>query len=71
MEEIQRYHETQEHYWAREIIWAVERIRENDETVTFTRISRKINIRREKLLGSMQELKTQDEAVYRMVYDVL
>lgn len=71
MEEIERYHETQEHYWAREIIWAVERIQESNETLTFTRINRCINIRRDKLLNSMQELKIQDEAVYMMVHDVL
>ena len=30
MEEIERYHETQEQYWAREIIWAVGRIQADD-----------------------------------------
>lgn len=71
LKEIDRYYETQEHYWAREIIWAVRQIQKDDDALTITHIHRYTNIRKEKILDSMQELKEMDGTVYRMVCNVL
>ena len=71
MDEINRYYETQEQYWAREIIWAVGRIQEKDEPLNYKHIRNYVNLKKENILNSLKELKVQNEAVYKMVCDVL
>ena len=71
IKEIERNYETQEHYWAREVIWAVGQIRANNETMNFIHIRKYTNMTRENLTDSLQELRDQDEEVYGIVKGIL
>ena len=67
MDEINRYYETQEQYWTREVIWAVKQIQMNDETLNFKHIRNYTNLRKEDLVRSMHELRIKDENIYQIV----
>ncbi|HHX24564.1 MAG TPA: hypothetical protein GX723_11275, partial [Thermoanaerobacterales bacterium] len=45
-EEINRYYESQEHYWAREVIWAVQKILKEGQVLNWKRVRTLTNIRR-------------------------
>lgn len=46
LEEINRHYESQEQYWAREIMWAVDTIIKNDDTLNYKHIRDLTNLRR-------------------------
>ncbi len=71
MDEINHYYETQEQYWAREIIWAVEQIRNNNEPLNYKHIRNCTNLRKEDLGRCMYELEGQDDDIYQIVYKLL
>ncbi len=45
--EILKYHETQEEYWAREVVWAVNKLKRENIPITMTRIKGLTNMRNE------------------------
>lgn len=47
--EIQRFHETQEQYWAKEIVWAVQTILDTGQQLSRTRIKTLTEIRDAKI----------------------
>lgn len=53
---IRRYDETQEHYWAREIIWAVRRIVDAGDKLTWRHIRNLTNLRRANFLKAIPEV---------------
>ena len=71
MEEINRYYETQEQYWAREIIWAVRQIRMNREPLNYKHIRNYTSLRKDNILDSLNALKEQSEEVYKMMREIV
>ena len=47
--EIRKHEESQEQYWAREVVWAVHHIENRGDTVSFRKIRELTNIRRKNL----------------------
>ena len=54
--EIQRFHETQEQYWAREIVWAVTTILDNGQQLSRTRVKNMTEIRDAKISACLPYL---------------
>ena len=60
-EEIQKHYETQEQYWAREVVWAVNKLKREGVPVTKYRIKRLTNMREENLQACMPYLTVNNE----------
>ncbi len=71
MKVIQEYSETQQHYWAREVVWAVHKILESGEDLNWYRISMYTNIKRKALISCLPELKDMDLNVWEQVRGIL
>lgn len=71
MEELERYQESQERYWARELVWAVRELERRGEPMNFKRIRNLINLRRENILDSLDELRAIDVEIYAIVKSFL
>lgn len=70
--EIQRYKESNEQYWAREVIWAIDTVKKNGEALNFRKIRNLTNMRKEYLIACMTELeKIADEDVIKIVKQIL
>ena len=54
--EIDKYQETQEQYWAREIVWAVRKIIREGGTLNWKHIRNLTNMKKEDMIASMPEL---------------
>lgn len=68
---INQYYESQEEYWAREIIWAVKMIEKNGDTLNSRHIRDLTNLRRDNMLDSMQELKKNYPDVHAKIKHIL
>jgi len=68
---IQSYYETQEHYWAREVVWVVEEVNRNGEALKWNTIRRKTNMKRENLDACYEDLKTLNKSVFEQVNSVV
>lgn len=51
--EILKYQESQEEYWAREVVWAVNKLKHDNVSVTITRIKQLTNMRDENFKACM------------------
>ncbi len=71
MEVLDHYHETQEQYWAREIIWAVEELERRGEPLNFKHIRNLTNLRRENIEDSLEELRIQNEDIYYVIKSMM
>ena len=71
METMDQYHETQEQYWAREIMWAVGELQRREEPMNFKHLRNLTNLRRENIVDSLMELKKLDEDIYTTVSDLI
>ena len=71
IEEMERYHETQTHYWARELIWAVGELERRGEPLNFKHIRNLINLRRENILDSLEELKGLNPSIWALIINIL
>ncbi len=71
MAEINHYYETQEQYWAREIIWAVEQIQMNNEPMNYRHIRNYVNLKKENIKGSINDIKVRNEKVYNIISRIL
>lgn len=70
--EIQKYKESNEQYWAREVIWAIGIIKKNGETLNFRKIRNLTNMRKKYLIACMTELeKIVDEDIIKIVKQIL
>lgn len=66
--EIQKHLESQESYWAREAIWAVQDILSKGEKLQWVTIRRMTNMRKEDLQGCMEEVRKKTN---QYTYDLL
>lgn len=71
MEVLNQYYESQEEYWAREIIWAVKMIEKNGDEINIKHIRNLTNMRHDNMIDSMEALKRMDERIYGMLSSVL
>ena len=62
--EILKHYETQPQYWAREIVWAVNLLKQNNRPLNWKRIRELTNMKKEDLISCLPYLK-----VYKNVYD--
>ena len=67
MEFFNQYYESQEEYWARELVWAVKKTEREGDNLSFSHIQDLTNLRRDNMVDSMEKLKSLD----RRIYDVL
>ncbi len=71
-EEIAMYEETQEHYWARKLIWAVQKIMEDGLTVNCKRIHLLVHLKKQYLSKCFPEVcEIADEEVIEIVRGLL
>ena len=63
LEEINRHYESQEQYWAREIMWAVNTIIKNDDTLNYKHIRDLTNLRRGDFDSAIKHI-TDDKVRY-------
>lgn len=70
-EEIKNHMESQEHYWARELVWAVETIEKSDVRLNWKQIRNLTNLRKVNVELALYDLKDMDEKVYDMVVSIL
>ncbi len=71
MEELERYQESQEHYWARELIWAVGELERRGEPLNFKHLRNLINLRRENIQDSLKDLKRLNTEISSIVISIL
>ena len=71
MEAMKPYMETQAHYWAREIVWAVRELERRCEPLTLKRMGRLVSLKRREIESCMDELKALDEDRYTIVKSIL
>ena len=70
--EIEQYAETQEHYWAREIIWAIHKIDNSGIELCWRRVRELTNIRKvncEEALSIIEKL--TDATTYERIRQLL
>ncbi|QFJ54347.1 TniQ family protein [Pseudobutyrivibrio xylanivorans] len=68
-EEILKWSETQEHYWAREVIWAYNKIKKEDQVLNWKKIRTLTNIRKNNFEACLPEIKSS--AVYETYKNLL
>ena len=71
IEAMKPYMETQECYWARELVWAVHEIEMRIEPLTLKRLGRLVSLKRREIESCMDELRKIDSEVYDVVHGVL
>lgn len=73
--EIEKYAESQEHYWAREVLWVVRKLDEEGIKLCWRRIRELTNMRTVNLCAALPEIqKMTDTAMYdriRQIYEAL
>lgn len=67
MKEILRHQETQEQYWAREVIWAIGKIQNDGITFNWKQIRVLTNMRKDNLIASLPHLEVMDSDIAEMV----
>ena len=65
-QEIEKYYESYEEYWAREVEWAVKTIQREGQTLTLTRVLEYINLRRENFDACIPYLK-KGSAIWELI----
>lgn len=69
--EIEKNQETQEQYWAREVVWAIERIKVEGSVMNWKNIRSLTNMRKKDLIRSLKELEKLGKEHVKMVNIVL
>ena len=69
--EIENWQETQAHYWAREIIWAVDKIENEGDVLNWKHIRTLINIRKSNAELALPELEKLDKSLFKIVKELL
>lgn len=71
-QEILKWSESQEHYWAREVLWAVKQIENSGENLCWRRIRDLTNMRKDNFGACMGELsKLTDKASYEQICQLI
>ncbi len=71
MKEIEKYTESQEEYWVREILWAVQDIEKKGEDLHWTNLRKRINLRREDFRKCIPALfQVKDRNILRMIQEL-
>lgn len=70
-EVIESYYESQEHFWARELIWAVQTILNDNTPLNWKHIRMLTNLRKVNVEASLTELKNIDEDICELVEALL
>lgn len=71
-QEILKWSESQEHYWAREVLWAVKQIENSGENLCWSRIRDLTNMRKDNFGACMGELsKLTDKASYEQICQLI
>lgn len=68
---IQSFSETQEHYWAREVIWVVRESTRMNELLNWKLIRTRTNMKKINLIASMAVVKIMDCSIYEKIKDFL
>ena len=68
---IESYYESQEHFWARELIWAVQTILNDNTTLNWKHIRMLTNLRKVNVEASLTELKNMDKDICELVEALL
>lgn len=68
---IRSHMETQEHYWARELVWAVKQMEDLGEPMNWKHIRNYTNLRKVNVKAALLELKAMDMQVYELVKNLL
>ncbi len=68
---INQYYESQEEYWAREIVWAAKMIEKNGDTLSNRRIRDLTNLRRDNMLDSLDCIRDIDVALYNTLKTII
>ncbi len=71
MEVINQYYETQEHYWAREIVWAIRMIEKSGDTLNLSHIQDLTNFRHDNMVDCIRELKNHYSDDYLKIKHIL
>ena len=69
-EVIKDYAETKAHYWAREVIWAVEDIKKSGEGILWRNIRTRTNMKRDDFVSCFQEILNANAYVYQIVQGI-
>ena len=69
--EINTWMETQAHYWARELVWAVKEIEDAGQPMNWKHVRVLTNLRKSNVEVALSELESMDERVYHLVKDLL
>ena len=62
--EIEKYKETQEEYWAREILWAIEKLKREGKIVNWKNIRILTNIRKKDMLRTLSMLEDKEKQLF-------
>lgn len=68
-EEVLKYYETQEHYWARKVIWAVQKILKEGQKLTWKKVRTLTNIRRVNFISCLPHISemTDDDETAELI----
>lgn len=68
---INPYYESQEEYWAREIVWAVHKIQKTNESLNIKHIRNYTNIARGDMVSCLGALYRINRAIYHEIKDII
>jgi uncharacterized protein Yka (UPF0111/DUF47 family) len=71
MDFFNQYYESQEEYWARELVWAVKRTERDGDSLSFSHIQDLTNLRRDNMVDSLEALAMRDKKVYDTISSIL
>ncbi len=71
MEFFDQYYESQEEYWARELVWAVKKSEHDGDSLSFSHIQDLTNLRRDNMVDSLETLKRRDSRIYDVLMSLL
>ncbi len=67
MKVVMKYCETQEQYWAKELVWAVNKLKEEGKNISQNQVCRLTNMRKDNLIASLPQLEVMDSDIAEMV----
>ena len=69
--EIQKHTETQEQYWARELIWAIRKLITDGQTINLTKLKSLTNMRQKYIIACLPHLyQFADQDLFDLVYNL-
>lgn len=70
-EVVMKYYETQEQYWAKEVVWAVNKLEKDGKEVSQNQVRRLTNMRKDNLIASLPHLEVIDSDIAEMIAKLL